>query len=67
MTHRNKPVPEQYREDDSDGYYRPPSYLYPYERDVEFLRDYDSSTPHWLCDEHGNPINGPHRPRKENY
>ena len=38
-----------------------------YQRDVEFYRDYDSSSRHWLTDQYGNPIGGPYKTPKGDY
>jgi len=65
-TYRN-PLPNHLREDGSEGYQ--PRSIVPRvpQRDVEFFRDYDSSSRHWLTDEHGNPIGGPRGNRGGDY
>lgn len=63
----NNTVPDHLREDGSEGY-QPRSYNpRTYQRDVEFYRDYDSSSRHWLTDQYGNPIGGPRGNRGGDY
>jgi hypothetical protein len=68
MTDKNRnTVPDHLREDGSEGYQPRSNPPRPYQRDVEFYRDYDSSSSHWLTDQYGNPIGGPRRNRGGDY